>query len=593
MKNKMAALLVGGMISVLCMTGCGGNAQTSAQPVPAEESTETEPTENMDEEAGTESPKDKEPESVQDKDTLVLVVSFGTSYNDSRDITIGAVEEAIQDAHPEYETRRAFTAQIIIDKLSERDGLEIDNVTQALDRAAADGFKNLIVQPTHLMDGLEYNDLITELKDYRSNFEHISVGRPLLTSNEDYASVIEAITGATKEYDDGETAIVFMGHGTEAVSNEVYGIMQRKLGEAGYENYYIGTVEAEPTLEDVISALKEKGSYKKVILEPLMVVAGDHANNDMAGEEEDSWKTALEAEGYEVECLLQGLGELEGIQKLYVDHLDRAIEKLEQSTDTAILAVSFGTSFNDSRDITIGAIENSIADAFPSYPVRRAFTAQIIIDKLLERDGLEIDNVTQALDRAVADGIKTLIVQPTHLMNGLEYTDLVNELQTYESDFDNIVLGEPLLTSDEDYEAVIEAITEDTGTYNDGETAIVYMGHGTEAESNQVYAVLQNKLKEAGYTNYYVGTVEAEPTLEQVITALKEAGNYKKIVLQPLMVVAGDHANNDMAGAEEDSWKAALEAEGYEVEVRLTGLGELQGIRELYVRHTQAAIDSL
>lgn len=585
MKNKMTALLASLLVLALGATGCQSSTQTNTDPEPAEETAMEAP------EVSAEELEEKDP--VQDKDTLVLVVSFGTSYNDSRDITIGAIEEAIAEAHPEYETRRAFTAQIIIDKLAERDGLEIDNVTDALDRAAADGFQNLVVQPTHLMDGLEYHDLINELEEYEDNFTNISVGKPLLTSNEDYAGVIEAITGATKEYDDGETAMVFMGHGTEAVSNEVYHIMQNKLEASGYENYYIGTVEAEPTLEDVMEALKEHGGYKRVVLEPLMVVAGDHANNDMAGDEEDSWKTALKAEGYEVECLLKGLGELEEIQKLYVEHFEKAIEKLGQSKDTAILAVSFGTSYNDSRDITIGAIENSIADAFPTYPVRRAFTAQIIIDKLVERDGLEIDNVTQALDRAVADGIRTLIVQPTHLMNGLEYADLVKELDEYRSDFDQIVLGEPLLTSDADYEAVIQAITEDTKAYDDGETAIVYMGHGTEAESNQVYGNMQEKLTAAGYTNYYVGTVEAEPTLEDVIKALKEAGTYKKVVLQPLMVVAGDHANNDMAGEEEDSWRIALEAEGYEVESRLTGLGELAAIRELYVKHTQVAIDSL
>ncbi len=270
-----------------------------------------------------------------------------------------------------------------------------------------------------------------------------------------------------------------------------------------------------------------------------------------------------------------------------------AEEAQTQEGDTLVLVVSFGTSYNDSRDITIGAIEKSIEEAFPSYPVRRAFTAQTIIDKLAERDGLEIDNVTQALDRAVADGFKTLIVQPTHLMNGLEYMDLADELKEYESDFDKIALGEPLLTSDADYEAVIAAITEDTKEYDDGETAIVYMGHGTEAESNQIYASMQEKLTAAGYTNYFVGTVEAEPTLDDVVQALKEAGTYKKVVLQPLMVVAGDHANNDMAGDEEDSWKTTLEAEGFEVESRLRGLGELSGICEIYVQHTQAAIDSL
>lgn len=580
-RNYLSMMLAVTLASALFMTGCGsGNEPAAAEPEAEAPAEETEPEAEAPEETGA-------------SDTAILVVSFGTSYNDSRDVTIGAVEEAIKTAHPDYDVRRAFTAQTIIDKLAERDSLEIDNVTEALDRAVADGVKKLVVQPTHLMDGYEYNDLLDELDGYQEDFESISVGKPLLTSNEDYEAVIGAITKATAEYDDGETAVVFMGHGTEALSNEVYGIMQNKISADGYENYYIGTVEATPSLDDVMAALEEHGGYKRVVLEPLMVVAGDHANNDMAGDEEDSWKTILTNAGYEVECVIHGLGEMEDIQKIYVEHTDKAIAKLDQSKDTAILAVSFGTSFNDSRDITIGAIENSLADAFPQYPVRRAFTAQTIIDKLAKRDGLEIDNVQQALDRAAADGIKNLIVQPTHLMNGYEYNDLVDELAGYESDFDQIAVGEPLLTSDDDFAKVAAAIYEETKTYDDGETAIVFMGHGTEADSNGVYPKMQETLTNAGYENYYIGTVEATPTLDDVIAALKEKGTYKKVVLQPLMVVAGDHANNDMAGAEDDSWKSVLEKEGYEVTCRLNGLGELAAIRDLYAAHTQTAVDSL
>lgn len=259
----------------------------------------------------------------------------------------------------------------------------------------------------------------------------------------------------------------------------------------------------------------------------------------------------------------------------------------------AILVVSFGTSYNDSRDLTIGAIENAIAEEFPEYDVRRAFTSQIIIDKLAERDGLVIDNVEEALDRAVADGITTLVVQPTHLMNGFEYTDLADALAEYESEFEQIVLAEPLLTSDEDFDAVVEAITMRTIDYDDGETAICFMGHGTEAEANEVYPKLQEKLTDAGYSNYFVGTVEAEPSLDDVIAAISENGDYTKVVLEPLMVVCGDHANNDMAGDEDDSWKSCFEAEGYEVECILEGLGQNEDIQQIYVSHTQDAIDSL
>lgn len=263
------------------------------------------------------------------------------------------------------------------------------------------------------------------------------------------------------------------------------------------------------------------------------------------------------------------------------------------SSDKEILVVSFGTSYSNSRHVTIGAIEDAIREAYPDYQVRRAFTAQIIIDKLKKEENIEIDNVKQALDRAVANGVKTLIVQPTHLMNGLEYNDLKKELDKYKDKFDKIALGEPLLTSDEDYKQVIAAITNDTKEYLDGETAICFMGHGTEAKSNKVYATMQEKLKAAGYNDYFVGTVEATPSVDDVIAQVKESGKYKRVILQPLMVVAGDHANNDMAGNEEDSWASKFKAAGFEVKPVLKGLGQNYDIQKIYLEHVKAAIDSL
>ena len=263
------------------------------------------------------------------------------------------------------------------------------------------------------------------------------------------------------------------------------------------------------------------------------------------------------------------------------------------SSDKEILVVSFGTSYSNSRHVTIGAIEDAIREAYPDYQVRRAFTAQTIIDKLKKEENIEIDNVKQALDRAVANGVKTLIVQPTHLMNGLEYNDLKKELDKYKDKFDKIALGKPLLTSDEDYKQVIAAITNDTKEYLDGETAICFMGHGTEADSNKVYATLQEKLKAAGYNDYFVGTVEAKPSVDDLIAQVKESGKYKRVILQPLMVVAGDHANNDMAGNEEDSWATKFKAAGFEVKPVLRGLGQNYDIQKIYLEHLKAAIDSL
>ncbi len=258
----------------------------------------------------------------------LLVVSFGTSFNDSRRLTIGAIENKMIEAFPDWDVRRAFTSQIIIDHVKKRDNVTIDNLKEALDRAADNGVKKLVVQPTHLMSGFEYTDVKNEVAEYADSFEKLAVGEPLLTSEEDFKEVISIITEATKEYDDGETAIIFMGHGTEADSNEVYTKLQTMIADAGYANYYIGTVEAEPGLEDVVQAAKD-GGYKKVVLEPLMIVCGDHANNDMAGDEEDSWKSVFEKEGFEVECVMRGLGELPEIQDLLAEHAKKAIDGVQ------------------------------------------------------------------------------------------------------------------------------------------------------------------------------------------------------------------------------------------------------------------------
>ncbi len=257
----------------------------------------------------------------------LLVVSFGTSFNDSRRLTIGGIERALQKAFPDWSVRRAFTSQIIIDHVKSRDGEVIDNVSEALDRAVENGVKTLVVQPTHLMHGYEYTDLVNELAEYADAFESITVGEPLVNSAEDFSMTAAVLADVTASYNDGKTAIVYMGHGTEAESNEIYAKMQQLMKDAGYENYFIGTVEAEPSLEDVL-ALVQAGSYERVVLRPMMIVAGDHANNDMAGEEEDSWKSVFEAAGYEVECVLQGLGQSSVVQQMFVQHCAEAMAKI-------------------------------------------------------------------------------------------------------------------------------------------------------------------------------------------------------------------------------------------------------------------------
>ena len=279
----------------------------------------------------------------------LLVVSFGTSFNDSRVKDIKGIEDALQAAYPDWSVRRAFTAQIIINHVQARDGEKIDNMQQALDRAVANGVKNLVVQPTHLMHGAEYDEMMEMIDEYKDKFEHVAVAEPLLGEvgadaaviNADKEAVAKAVTAAAVKdagFDsldaaaEEKVAFVFMGHGTSHTAKVSYSQMQTAMQTLGYSNVFIGTVEGEPeetACENVIEAVKAAG-YTKVILRPLMVVAGDHANNDMAGADDDSWLSQFQASGdfASVECQIAGLGEIEDIQQRYIEHTKAAIDSL-------------------------------------------------------------------------------------------------------------------------------------------------------------------------------------------------------------------------------------------------------------------------
>ena len=279
--------------------------------------------------------------------------------------------------------------------------------------------------------------------------------------------------------------------------------------------------------------------------------------------------------------------------------------------ENEILVVSFGTSFNDSRTEDIGGVEKAIAEAYPDWSVRRAFTAQIIINHVQARDDEKIDNVDQALDRAVANGVKNLVIQPTHLMHGAEYDELMEAVEAYKDQFASVKVAEPLLGEvgsdaavvNDDKKAVAEDLTAEavkTAGYDsldaakeDG-VAFVFMGHGTSHTAKVSYSQMQTQMNELGYENVFIGTVEGEPeetACEEVIKAVAEAG-YTKVVLRPLMVVAGDHANNDMAGEDEDSWLSQFNASGKfdSVDTQIAGLGGIKAIQDLYVAHTAAAM---
>ena len=313
----------------------------------------------------------------------ILVVSFGTSFNDSRVKDIGGIEKAIAAANPDYSVRRAFTAQTIINHIQARDGEKIDNVDQALTRAVDNGVKNLVIQPTHLMHGAEYDELVETVNKYADSFETVKISEPLLGEvgadatiiNEDKQTVAKEITNAAlldagfeslEKAADEQTAFVFMGHGTSHAAKVTYSQMQTQMNELGYKNVFVGTVEGEPeetSCENVIAAVQEAG-YTKVILRPLMVVAGDHANNDMAGDDEDSWKSMFEAAGLSVDCQIAGLGRIENVEALYVQHTADAIKKNSDSVkaEESGIALEKGTyevSFNtDSSMFRVNEVNN-------------------------------------------------------------------------------------------------------------------------------------------------------------------------------------------------------------------------------------------
>lgn len=257
----------------------------------------------------------------------LLVVSFGTTSADSRRLNIDSVEHAIRDAvGDKFCVRRCFTSQTIINIINKKENVRIDNVTEALERAVQNGVKNLVVQPTHLMKGFEYDKLRSILSEHSDSFEKISLGEPLLSSEEDLTRVAEALIESCSIFDDGETAIVFMGHGTGAAANNIYDKMQNMFAAKGKNNYFVGTVEAEPSLEEVIAKVKEH-SFRKVVIRPMMLVAGNHAINDMAAAEDpESWYSRFTAAGYETECIIEGLGQLKAIRDIYADHALRSID---------------------------------------------------------------------------------------------------------------------------------------------------------------------------------------------------------------------------------------------------------------------------
>ena len=375
------------------------------------------------------------------------------------------------------------------------------------------------------------------------------------------------------------------------------------------------TEEAEPTEEATEEAADDSASDQEAadkvaaLIDQIYVQERNDNTDEQCKEAKEAWdaltdaqKELVEGENADPDYFGRDTGDASKDDPLNGDDIG----------DNELLVVSFGTSFNDSRTADIGGIEKALQTAYPDWSVRRAFTAQIIINHVQARDDEKIDNMDQALQRAVDNGVKNLVVQPTHLMHGAEYDELTEAVESYKDKFESVTIAEPLLGEvgdsddavNDDKKAVAEAITAEavkTAGYDSlevaeaDETAFVFMGHGTSHTAKISYSQMQSQMNDLGYKNVFIGTVEGKPedtACEAVIEKIKEAG-YKKVVLRPLMVVAGDHANNDMAGDDEDSWKSQFEASGAfdKIDTQIAGLGEIAAIQDLYVAHTKAAMD--
>ena len=371
------------------------------------------------------------------------------------------------------------------------------------------------------------------------------------------------------------------------------------------------TTDDAEAADDTADADKEAADKVAALIDAIYVQERTDDTDKQCKEAKEAWDALTDAQKELVE------GEEASPEYFGRDTGDASKDdprNQDEIGENELLVVSFGTSFNDSRAEDIKGIEDALAEAFPDWSVRRAFTAQIIINHVQARDDEKIDNMQQALDRAVVNGVKNLVVQPTHLMHGAEYDEMVEAIDAYKDKFESVAIAEPMLGEvgddatviNDDKAAVAQAITDEAvkeagydsmeAAAEDG-TAFVFMGHGTSHTANVTYDQMQTQMEKLGFTNAFIGTVEGEPedtACDEVINKVKDAG-FKKVILRPLMVVAGDHANNDMAGDDDDSWKSMFEASGNfdEIDCQIEGLGRIDAVEQLYVAHTQAAIDSI
>jgi cobalamin biosynthesis Co2+ chelatase CbiK/uncharacterized glyoxalase superfamily protein PhnB len=535
MKKKLMTILLATVMTLSMVTGCAG--QTAAEPA---EATEEE------QEAATEEATEAVEPAAEPADGALEDGEYSAKFT-----TDGSMFH-VNDAYHDLGTLTVKDGQMTIHV-----SLTSKNITNLFLGTAEDAQKEgaELLQPT--VDTVTYEDGTTE------EVNGFDIPVPVLDEEFDLA----LIGSKEKWYDHKVMVSLAEGDDDQAAADKVAELIDSIYVQKWDETTDERCAEAKKAWDELTDAQKE-------------LVEGEFADPDYFGRD---------------------TGDASKDDPLNQDEIG----------EKELLVVSFGTSFNDSRANDIGGIEKALAAKYPDYSVRRAFTAQIIINHILARDGEKIDNMEQALQRAVDNGVKELVVQPTHLMHGAEYDELTETLDSYKDKFDKVIVSEPLLGEvgadakevNDDKKAVAEAITAEAvktagfGSLADAEkdgVAFVFMGHGTSHAAKVTYSQMQSQMEELEYSNVFIGTVEGEPeetALENVIEAVKAAG-YKKVVLRPLMVVAGDHANNDMAGDEEDSWKSGFEVDGSfdEVTCQIAGLGSIADVQKIYVEHTGSAI---
>jgi len=535
MKKKLMTILLAAVMTLSMVTGCAG--QTAAEPAEATEEAQEAATEEATE--ATEPAEEPADGALEDGEYSAKFTTDSSMFH-------------VNEAYKDLGTLTVKDGQMTIHV-----SLASKNITNLFLGTAEEAQKEgaELLQPT--VDTVEYEDGTTE------EVNGFDIPVPVLDEEFDLA----LIGSKEKWYDHKVMVSLAEGDDDQAAADNVAELIDSIYVQKWDETTDERCAEAKKAWDELTDAQKE-------------LVEGEFADPDYFGRD---------------------TGDASKDDPLNQDEIG----------EKELLVVSFGTSFNDSRANDIGGIEKALAAAYPDYSVRRAFTAQIIINHILARDGEKIDNMEQALQRAVDNGVKELVVQPTHLMHGAEYDELVETLDSYKDKFDKVIVSEPLLGEvgadakevNDDKKAVAEAITAEAvktagfaslADADKDSVAFVFMGHGTSHKAKVTYSQMQSQMAELEYSNVFIGTVEGEPeetSLENVIEAVKAAG-YKKVVLRPLMVVAGDHANNDMAGDEEDSWKSGFTADGSfdEVTCQIAGLGSIADVQKIYVEHTGSAI---